>query len=280
MTCKSLILAISLFLTLSCSHNLPDFTTRLSTRLPTDSKPEAIGEYALGCLQGAQTFTGKEKGLVLSQMKRGRYWGHPDLIELLTRAGEEFNNSNKKIIVGDLSQSRGGPTLTGHSSHQTGLDVDIWFKILTNKDQTSLRAMETEEMNPFDELGDDQLKLIKFMAKDPKVERIFINPSFKKKLCLDSGPLKLTAEEQHKMRAWWGHDDHIHVRIKCPSDSPLCVSQKPIPAGDGCGDDLNWWFTDEAKAGSIDASWDDLKSTYLEKIKKLPAQCSFYYDTF
>lgn len=280
MTYRIFTLALSLFVTTSCSHNLPDFTSRLSARLPTDSKPEAIGEYAMGCLQGAQTFTGKEKGLVLSQMKRGRYWGHPDLINLLTRVGIEFNNSNKKIIIGDLSQSRGGPTITGHNSHQTGLDVDVWFKILTKIDGPSFRVLETEEMKQFDELGDDQIKLIKFMAHDSTVERIFINPSFKKKLCIYSGSLKLTAEEQHKMRAWWGHDDHIHVRLKCPSDSPLCVSQKPVPAGDGCGDDLNWWFTDEAKAGTADASWPELKSAYLDKIKNLPAQCSFYYDTF
>jgi penicillin-insensitive murein endopeptidase len=279
MTNRTLLLAISLFLTISCSHNLPDFTSRLSARLPTESRPEAIGEYALGCLQGAQTFTGKEKGLVLSQMKRGRYWGHPDLISLLTRAGLEFSNSNKKIIIGDLSQSRGGPTITGHNSHQSGLDVDVWFKILKSEDRPSLRVLETEEMKAIDELGDDQIKLIKFMARDSSVDRIFINPSFKKKLCLNSGSLKLSAEEQHKMRAWWGHDDHIHVRIKCPSDSPHCVSQKPIPAGDGCGEeDLNWWFSDEAKAGSVDASWAELKSAYLDKIKKLPAQCSFYFD--
>jgi penicillin-insensitive murein endopeptidase len=94
---KILILTVSLFSMMSCSHNLPDFTTRLSSRLPTDSKAEAIGEYSLGCLKGAQTFSGMEKGLVLSQMKRGRYWGHPDLIKLLSRAGEEFYNSNKKL---------------------------------------------------------------------------------------------------------------------------------------------------------------------------------------
>lgn len=269
-----------LFFTMSCTHHLPDFTSRLSTRLPSEFRPEAIGEYALGCLQGAQTFTGKEKGLVLSQMKRGRYWGHPDLIKLLTRAGEEFNRLNKTLIVGDLSQSRGGPTMTGHNSHQNGLDVDVWFKIPGNKDQLSFQTLETEEMKPFEELGGDQIKLIKFFAQDSTVERIFINPSFKKKLCSDSGSLKLSAEEQHKLRAWWGHDDHIHVRLKCPSDSPLCVSQKPIPAGDGCGEDLNWWFTEEAKAGAVDVSWEDLKSIYLEKIRKLPEQCSFYYDTF
>ena len=29
--------------------------------------------------------------------------------------------------VGDMSQPRGGPMVTGHSSHQIGLDVDIWL---------------------------------------------------------------------------------------------------------------------------------------------------------
>lgn len=277
---QKILLITLLFFTMGCSHHLPDFTSQLTTRLPSGSQAEAIGEYSLGCLQGAQTFTGKERGLVISQMKRGRYWGHPDLIKLLTSAGEEFNKFNKKILLGDLSQSRGGPTLSGHNSHQTGLDVDVWFKVLTSKDQPTLRTLETEDMKPFTELGDDQIKLIKFFAQDSMVERIFINPSFKKKLCLDASALKLSAEVQHKLRAWWGHDDHIHVRLKCPSDSPLCVTQKAIPEGDGCGDDLNWWFTKEAIAGSPDPSWSDLKSNYLEKIGKLPEQCSFYYDNF
>ncbi len=277
---NKLVIFSVLFFTMSCSHHLPDFTSRLSTRLPIETKPEAIGEYALGCLQGAQTFTGEEKGLLLSQMKRGRYWGHPDLIKLLTSAGEEFNKLNKSFIIGDLSQSLGGPTLTGHNSHQNGLDVDVWFKMPTNKDQLSLRTLETEEMKPLNELSADQIKLIQFFASDSSVERIFINPAFKKKLCMDSGPLKLSAAEQHKLRAWWGHDDHIHVRLKCPSDSPKCVSQKPIAPGDGCGDDLNWWFTEEAKAGDSDASWEDLKSVYLNKVEKLPSECSFYKETF
>lgn len=280
MTNKTSALYVFLFFVVSCSHNLPDFTSRLSSRLPTESKSEAIGEYSLGCLQGAQTFTGQEKGLILSQTKRGRYWGHPDLINLLTRAGEEFHKHNRKMIVGDLSQSRGGPTITGHNSHQTGLDVDIWFIMLSNKDQLSFQVIETEEMKPIKELGVDQIKLIQFFAQDPKVERIFINPGFKKKLCEASGALKLSAADQRKLRAWWGHDDHIHVRLKCPGDNPQCVSQKPIPDGDGCRDELNWWFTEEAREGAADISWEELKAIYMEKVKKLPEQCSFYSDTF
>ena len=46
------------------------------------------------------------------------------------------------------------------------------------------------------------------------------------------------------MRPYWEHDYHFHVRIKCPDDSPTCKHQDPVPAGDGCGKDLDWWFTD------------------------------------
>lgn len=269
-------LFLTLLLTTSCSHQLPDFAVNLSSRLPVEGKAEALGEYSLGCLKGAVTFNGKEKGLLLSQKKRGRYWGHPDLINLLTNAGSEFAKNHKQIIVGDMSQSRGGPTITGHHSHQNGLDVDIWFKIPADNDELSFTTLETEEMKPVNSLDNEQKHLIRFFANDAGVERIFINPHFKKQLCNDNGPLRLTSEQQHKMRAWWGHDDHIHVRMKCPSDSSGCISQKPVPEGDGCGEDLNWWFTEEAKAGDGDASWDELKSVYLEKIKQLPSQCSFY----
>lgn len=274
---KRIFLLVQLFLVLSCTHHLPDFATRLNSRLPVEGRPQAIGDYSLGCLQGAQTFTGKEKGLVLSQKKLGRYWGHPDLINLITRAGAEFDTMNKKLIIGDLSQSRGGPTLTGHASHQTGLDVDIWFKIPKSSEELSLEAIETEEMKPVNELGEDQVRLIQLMTRESSVERIFLNPKFKKYLCDQSAALKLSSEDLHKLRAWWGHDDHIHVRLKCPSDSPSCVSQRPVPSGDGCGEDLNWWFTDEAKVGA-DPSLEELKKNYLAKIKKLPEQCAFYWE--
>lgn len=270
----------AVFFLAGCTHSLPDFTARLSTRLPTVEKPQAIGEYALGCLAGAQTFHGNEKGLFLSQLKRGRYWGHPDMISLLTRAGEEFSKRNKTLIIGDLSQSRGGPTLTGHNSHQNGLDVDIWFQMFDSKENPSLLFRETEDMKPVEELNTDQVKLVQYFAQDPSVERLFINATFKKKLCLMSGAQKLSPEEQRKVRAWWGHDDHIHVRIKCPLDSPLCVSQAPVPPGDGCGEELNWWFTEEARTAIVDQDFEELKGVYLNKVRKLPEQCSFYKETF
>src|SRR6187401_2171154 len=48
-----------------------------------------------------------------------------------------------------------------------------------------------------------------------------------------------------KVRPWYGHADHIHVRLKCPTDSPDCRPQPPVPAGDHCEDkSLKSWFAD------------------------------------
>ena len=50
-----------------------------------------------------------------------------------------------------------------------------------------------------------------------------------------------------KIRPWWGHDDHFHVRLKCPEGNSECISQSPIPEGNGCDATLDWWFSEEAK---------------------------------
>ena len=50
-----------------------------------------------------------------------------------------------------------------------------------------------------------------------------------------------------KIRPWWGHNYHFHVRLLCPSGSPQCREQAPPPPGDGCGKQLDWWFTEEAR---------------------------------
>jgi len=85
------------------------------------------------------------------------------------------------------------------------------------------------------------VNLIKAAAKDPEVARIFVNAAIKKALCRDVGG------DRHwlsKVQPWWGHDYHFHVRINCPSDSPECTPQPPRPGDDGCGAELDHWFTE------------------------------------
>ena len=73
------------------------------------------------------------------------------------------------------------------------------------------------------------------------VERIFVNAAIKKALCREAGNDRGWL---HKVRPWYGHDYHFHVRINCPADSPDCKPQDPVPAGEVCGKDLDHWFTD------------------------------------
>jgi len=44
----------------------------------------------------------------------------------------------------DLGQPRGGPTLSGHRSHQSGLDVDIWFLLSKQAASRTLAYNERE----------------------------------------------------------------------------------------------------------------------------------------
>ena len=75
-----------------------------------------------------------------------------------------------------------------------------------------------------------------------EVERILVHPGIKKKLC-DT----VTGDRSWlgKVRPFWGHDSHFHIRIGCPAGSPGCRPQEPIGRGDGCDSSLAWWFTDE-----------------------------------
>ena len=86
------------------------------------------------------------------------------------------------------------------------------------------------------------IAFIRTAAEQPQVERVLVNAAIKKELCR----VKSTKDEawMSKVRPWYGHDDHIHVRLKCPADSPDCRAQPPVPKGDGCDKSLNYWFAD------------------------------------
>ena len=75
------------------------------------------------------------------------------------------------------------------------------------------------------------------------MERIFVNAAIKRALCREGGTERAWMA---KIRPWWGHNYHFHVRLSCPSGNLQCRGQAPPPPGDGCGKELDWWFTEEA----------------------------------
>ncbi|MGU3495598.1 penicillin-insensitive murein endopeptidase [Xanthobacteraceae bacterium A53D] len=226
---------------------------------PAPLAARSIGFYSKGCLAGGTELApdGPQgaRGPLWQAMRpsRDRAWGHPDLVAFLERFAAQVPKAAgwPGLLVGDMSQPRGGPMRTGHASHQVGLDADIW---LTPSPGRSMTREEREKTSAVmmvrpDRLDVDtrvwtpgQVAVIRTAANDPRVERIFVNAAIKKALCRDATGDRAWLS---KVRPFWGHDFHMHVRLFCPKDSPDCRPQEPPASGDGCGADLAWWFTDE-----------------------------------
>lgn len=217
---------------------------------------QSIGSYTAGCLSGAVSLPQNGIGYQLMRPTRGRSYGHPDLIRFIESIGKTTNLQHWGVLlIGDLGQARGGPTPSGHRSHQTGLDVDIWFLLSSQAANRSLAFNERETWSApsvlvakSDAIDDNQWssvheKILEAAALRPEVDRIFVNPSVKRLLCAH----KPGQGWLRKIRPWWRHDDHFHVRLKCPLNNKNCTGQEPLPAGDGCDASLAWWFSQEAK---------------------------------
>ena len=101
-----------------------------SKNVPANLQTRSIGSYARGCLAGGRALSIDGPAWQAMRLSRNRNWGHPVLIafiEKLAMDAKAYDGWNG-LLVGDLAQPRGGPMITGHASHQIGLDADIWLR--------------------------------------------------------------------------------------------------------------------------------------------------------
>jgi penicillin-insensitive murein DD-endopeptidase len=118
-------------------------------KLPTLGKAMAIGYYPRGCLQGGIELPATGPAWQVMRLSRNRNWGHPDLVRFVERFAPLAAEATgwKGILIGDMAQPRGGPLPFGHKSHQTGLDVDIWFmpmpdRVLSKEERENILASD------------------------------------------------------------------------------------------------------------------------------------------
>jgi penicillin-insensitive murein endopeptidase len=210
----------------------------------------AIGSYARGCLAGAIALPVNGPAWQAMRLSRNRNWGTPQLVAFMERFAVEARDEDgwPGLLVGDMSQPRGGPMLTGHASHQIGLDADIWLtpmppRTLTDREREDISAttMVIKEKRVIDRSvwTDSRARLIRRAARQPEVSRIFVNAAIKKALCDFAGTDRAWLR---KVRPWWGHDYHFHVRLACPPGFAGCKDQDSPPPGDGCGAELESWL--------------------------------------
>ncbi|MEM9489373.1 MAG: penicillin-insensitive murein endopeptidase, partial [Myxococcota bacterium] len=172
---------------------------------------------------------------------------------------------------------------SGHASHQSGLDVDLWYTYPAQAARRALTRKEREQL-PAHAIVDLKTKkatehftpritaILKLTARDRRVARIFVHPIIKQTLCTN---VRGKRAWLRKLRPWYGHHDHFHVRLHCPDDSPDCQSQSSVGNGDGC-DELDWWLSEDKQAARAKG-----RKSYRKRIRsvpRLPEQCSGLLD--
>ncbi|PZQ49900.1 MAG: penicillin-insensitive murein endopeptidase [Rhodovulum sulfidophilum] len=216
---------------------------------PSAGPPAPVGQNSKGCLAGGVQMPERGATWVTMRPSRNHHWGTPETLEFIARLSVDATRIGwPGIYVGDIAQPRGGP-VAGHASHQTGLDVDIWLNRparldLTRKEREGLSAINvrtSDQRNVNRNWTPEHAALLRLAAEDPAVERIFITAPAKLAMCAATPPRDRAW--LRKIRPWWGHNDHFHVRLNCPAGDRTCVQPAPLPPGDGCAEAV-WWVTE------------------------------------
>ena len=96
--------------------------------VPSPGKPQPIGSYAKGCMAGGEALPIDGPHWQVMRLSRNRNWGQPELIQYIEKlSADAAKDGWNGLLIGDMAQPRGGPMITGHASHQIGLDIDIWL---------------------------------------------------------------------------------------------------------------------------------------------------------
>ncbi len=217
---------------------------------------QVLGAYTQGRLAGAAALPADGPGFVHLFGERNRQFGSEGLVRLLEGIAGAMTDAfpgGERLQLGDLSAEHGG-RVNGHVSHQNGLDADGAF----------FRANRREQPGDVDGFPESFVSrgrvtanfdlernwaLFQGLVASGRVGRIFVDGAIKGALCdlarLDTRASRLdrglseeqprdTAETLRALRPYPNHDNHFHVRLTCPTESPRCVPQEPPPQGPGC----------------------------------------------
>ena len=251
-----------------------------SFRGGSQGPPVSIGFYSKGCGQGFVQLPESGPSWQAMRLSRNRNWGHPELVSFLVGLSQAAQQAGwRGLYIGDMSQPRGGPMISGHASHQMGLDADIW---LLPPSSLGLSPSQRENISSVSVVrkggtalsnnwSSSHMAIIRAAARDRRVERIFIDPMAKVAMCqMERGDRSWL----RKVRPINNHDYHFHVRMTCPRGS-ICQRQDPPPPGDGC-EEANEWIRNRLDPSRVKPTPPDpdYRHPRTYRLSELPAQCS------
>jgi penicillin-insensitive murein endopeptidase len=222
-----------------------------AAELDGNGSSQARGSYARGSLRNAEELEVEGPGYVRLFRSRNRNFGTQDLIELIVSLGKtliHLHPESERIQVGDLAAIEGGP-ISGHGSHQNGLDVDLSFFRANRLEQPISDESGFREVfvvgGKLTENFDipRNWNFFEAAARSGKVQRMFVDGAIKRQYCrwflAQSRESDLAPEvvaTLRRLRPYANHDDHIHIRLYCPASSPDCRVQEEVAPGSGCSE--------------------------------------------
>lgn len=206
--------------------------------------PQSIGAPNNGKLAGAARL---KRSKTVEPRPGTHNFGLPVLVDILKHAAADVASKHRGsvLLVGDLSAAGGGP-LTGHKSHQSGRDADVGFFVANSKG----KPIQVHRFMAFDGEGkprtgpawarfDDARNwaLVEALFKEEhregvQVRFLFVSAELKARLL--AWAAKHGAKKDVMERAAAAmlspehvdvHDDHFHVRLRCPAGMSGCVEE-------------------------------------------------------
>lgn len=212
----------------------------------TFAASEPVGYYSAGTLKNAVELPVAGPGYMKLFKERNRAWGTQEMIDMIIGAGDHMNTmypETDRMQIGDISKEEGGLLSDLHNSHQNGLDVDLTYYRVNKVEQlpTQINGF-VENMVVRKRLSKNfdtarNWEFMKTLHKIARVQRIFMDPVIKKEFCRFArlnNELISQVEVLRSFRPYPNHDDHMHVRLRCPPEAVECVTQEDPPPGNGC----------------------------------------------
>ncbi|MCA9709964.1 MAG: penicillin-insensitive murein endopeptidase [Myxococcales bacterium] len=205
---------------------------------PVGAAPQAMGQ-SLGSprdgalLRPTQLTTGRDYWI----RNPDTAWGTTNTIEHLRAVIRSVGRRHRDlhpVVIGDISTRRGGP-LPGHTSHQSGRDVDLGLyyrgreeprDFLDATNDTLDRQATFDLVVALAATHDDPTGVV-LMVLDYQVQRMLRRVGELRGMSEDE--LDALFQFPHGSQSRQGlvrhkpaHRDHLHIRFRCPKDDAYC----------------------------------------------------------
>jgi penicillin-insensitive murein endopeptidase len=226
--------------------DMKNFILILSFIAPFAHASTPIGTPNNGSLINSETQEEQGQGFMQLFREKDHIYATRDLITMLQLAALDMSKrypNRDRLQIEDMSARNGG-RVEGHGSHQNGLDVDLGYFKLDGVEHDP-RTAGTYYAHPMATNGvvssnfdtERNWELAKSLHQHGNVQKIFMDQTIKNHLCRYAKSINELQKHQNVLRSIrhvTNHEDHMHVRLRCPKDARKCRNLPEAPEGTGC----------------------------------------------